>query len=187
MENNIIDIVLIIFMLLSGILALSQGFIREILSLLGWVVAFINLKIFMPESTQYVSVFIENKPLANLITISIIFVSTLILWRIFSIPLEKLFKKTSIGYIDRFLGFIFGIFRIFLIVGIVYMVIILPIEKENRPNYMQESKISPFIENLAIFLRKNLQIIDISLDKDFNKKKDENLDEQIEKLHFLQQ
>ncbi len=73
MENNIIDIVLIISMLLSGILALSQGFIREILSLFGWVVAFINLKIFMPESTQYVSVFIENKPLANLITISIIF------------------------------------------------------------------------------------------------------------------
>ena len=174
-------------MLLSGIFALTQGFIKEVLSLFGWVVAFINLKIFMPESTQYVSVFIENKPLANLITISIIFVSTLILWRIFSIPLEKLFKKTSIGYIDRFLGFIFGIFRIFLIVGIVYMVIVLPIEKENRPNYLQESKISPFIENLAIFLRKNLQIIDISLDKDFNKKKDENLDEQIEKLQFLQQ
>ncbi|MEE3295531.1 MAG: CvpA family protein [Pseudomonadota bacterium] len=187
MENNIIDIILIISMLLSGIFALTQGFIKEVLSLFGWVVAFINLKIFMPESTQYVSVFIENKPLANLITISIIFVSTLILWRIFSIPLEKLFKKTSIGYIDRFLGFIFGIFRIFLIVGIVYMVIVLPIEKENRPNYLQESKISPFIENLAIFLRKNLQIIDISLDKDFNKKKDENLDEQIEKLHFLQQ
>ena len=186
MENNIIDTVLIISMLVSGIFALTQGFIREILSLFGWVVAFINLKIFMPESTQYVSVFIENKPLANLITISIIFVSTLILWRIFSIPLEKLFKKTSIGYIDRFLGFIFGIFRIFLIVGIVYMVIVLPIEKENRPNYLQESKISPFIENLAIFLRKNLQIIDISLDQDFNKKKDEHLDEQIEKLQFLQ-
>ena len=186
MENNIIDIVLIIFMLLSGILALSQGFIREIISLLGWVVAFINLKIFMPESTQYVSVFIENKPLANLITISIIFVSTLILWRIFSIPLEKLFKKTSIGYIDRFLGFIFGIFRIFLIVGIVYMVIILPIEKENRPNYINASKASPIIESLAIFLRKNLQIIDISLDQDFKKKNDEPLDEQIEKLQFLQ-
>jgi len=186
MENNIIDIVLIISMLLSGILALSQGFIREILSLLGWVVAFINLKIFMPESTQYVSVFIENKSLANLITISIIFVSTLILWRILSIPLEKLFKKTSIGYIDRFLGFIFGIFRVFLIVGIVYMVIILPIEKENRPNYIKVSKASPIIENLAIFLRKNLQIIDISLDQDFKKKKDEPLDEQIEKLQFLQ-
>ena len=42
------------------------------------------------------------------------------------------------------------------------------------------------IENLAIFLRKNLQIIDISLDQDFNKKKDEHLDEQIEKLQFLQ-
>ena len=186
MENNIIDTVLIISMLVSGIFALTQGFIREILSLFGWVVAFINLKIFMPESTQYVSVFIENEPLANLITILIIFVSTLILWRIFSIPLERLFKKTSIGYIDRFLGFIFGIFRIFLIVGIVYMVIVLPIEKENRPNYIKESKISPIIENLAIFLRKNLQIIDISLDQDFNKKKDEHLDEQIEKLQFLQ-
>ena len=85
----------------------------------------------------------------------IILFQSLILWRIFSIPLEKLFKKTSIGYIDRFLGFIFGIFRIFLIVGIVYMVIILPIEKENRPNYIKESKASPIIENLAIFLRKN--------------------------------
>ena len=66
------------------------------------------------------------------------------------------------------------------------MVIILPIEKENRPNYIKASKASPIIENLAIFLRKNLQIIDISLDQDFKKKNDEPLDEQIEKLQFLQ-
>ena len=39
---------------------------------------------------------------------------------------------------------------------------------------------------IAIFIRKNLQIIDISLDQDFKKKKDEPLDEQIEKLQFLQ-
>ena len=59
------------------------------------------------------------------------------------------------------------------------MVIILPIEKENRPNYIKESIASPIIENLAIFLRKNLQIKDISLGQDFKKKKDEPLDEQI--------
>ena len=43
----------------------------------------------------------------------------------------------------------------------------------------KESKASPIIEHLAIFLRKNLQIRDISLGQDFKKKKDEHLDEQI--------
>ena len=46
METNVIDLILIFSIVISGSLALFQGFFKELLALLGWVVAFVNIKIF---------------------------------------------------------------------------------------------------------------------------------------------
>ena len=47
METNLIDLILIFSIVISGSLALFQGFFKELLALLGWVTAFINIKIFL--------------------------------------------------------------------------------------------------------------------------------------------
>jgi len=48
MDINWLDIILIFSMLVSGLLALTQGFIKEILSLIGWVISFISVTVLMP-------------------------------------------------------------------------------------------------------------------------------------------
>ena len=121
METNVIDLILIFSIVISGSLALFQGFFKELLALLGWVAAFINIKIFFVHLSKLLEVFIENDSLRDIIVISAIFILTLIIWRVISIPILKIFKSTSIGYLDKLLGFLFGVFRVFVLACIIYI------------------------------------------------------------------
>ena len=71
MDNNIIDLILIFSMIVSGSLALFQGFFKEFLALLGWVIAFINIKIFMPFLSQPLEKIIVNDTLRDIMIISL--------------------------------------------------------------------------------------------------------------------
>ena len=155
MDPNLLDIIIILTMLVSGFLALSQGFIREILSLIGWVVSSISVILFMPEAGKYLRPFFQSQALSDLITISVIFITTLLAWRLLSLFIGKLFKFTSIGYIDRTLGFLFGFFRIYILASIIFGVFIQKIEEEKRPSYIKSSYLSKIIEGSNNFLFKN--------------------------------
>lgn len=146
MDINWLDIILLSSMLISGLLALTQGFIKEVLSLIGWVISFISVTILMPETGKFLKPFIESEALSDLITIALIFIITLMIWRVISLMIIKLFKITSINYIDRILGFIFGILRIYILILIVFAILILPLEDAERPNYIKFSSVSPIIE-----------------------------------------
>ena len=146
MDINWLDIILLSSMLISGLLALTQGFIKEVLSLIGWIISFISVTILMPETGKFLRPFIESEALSDLITIALIFIITLMIWRVISLMIIKLFKITSINYIDRILGFIFGILRIYILLLIVFAILILPLEDAERPNYIKFSSVSPVIE-----------------------------------------
>ncbi len=57
MDPNLLDIIIILTMLVSGVLALTQGFVKEILSLIGWIVSFVSVILFMPEAGKYLRPF----------------------------------------------------------------------------------------------------------------------------------
>mgnify|MGYP002881225055 FL=1 len=155
METNVIDLILIFSIVISGSLALFQGFFKELLALLGWVAAFINIKIFFVHLSKLLEVFIENDSLRDIIVISAIFIITLIIWRVISIPMLKIFKSTSIGYLDKLLGFFFGVFRVLVLACIIYIYTLMPSEKKDFPEYAKNSKILPLIENLSAILTDN--------------------------------
>jgi len=155
MDNNIIDLILIFSMVISGSLALFQGFFKEFLALLGWVAAFINIQIFMPLISTPLEKIINNDSLRDIIAISLIFIITLLIWRIISIPILKIFKSSSIGYLDKVLGFIFGILRIIVLACILYIYTLLPNEKDSFPDIAKNSKLLPFIEDISLIINEN--------------------------------
>ena len=59
MDINWLDIVLIFSMLVSGLLALTQGFIKEVLSIVGWIISFIAVTVLMPDAGSFLSPFLE--------------------------------------------------------------------------------------------------------------------------------
>ena len=65
METNLIDLILIFSIVISGSLALFQGFFKELLALLGWVTAFINIKIFFSDISKDVQEHIFGRTETN--------------------------------------------------------------------------------------------------------------------------
>ena len=174
METNVIDLILIFSIVISGSLALFQGFFKELLALLGWVAAFINIKIFFIHLSRLLEVFIENDSLRDIIVISAIFILTLIIWRVISIPILKIFKSTSIGYLDKLLGFFFGVFRVLVLACIVYIYTLMPNKKEDFPEYAKNSSILPFIENLSAMLTDNFEFFNETEMQDLIKRDKKN-------------
>ena len=68
----------------------------------------------------------------------------------------KLFKVTSINYIDRILGFIFGILRVYILLLITFAILILPLDNADRPNYIKSSFVSPIIEKSVNLILNNI-------------------------------
>jgi membrane protein required for colicin V production len=102
---------------ISVLLSIMRGFVREILALVSWVIAFIVAKLYAVELMPLLPEAIPNEALKMLAAFLILFLATLLLCSLLAIALSQIFKKVGLGWIDRGLGAIFGVLRGVLIVG----------------------------------------------------------------------
>ncbi|MDH2923819.1 membrane protein required for colicin V production [Nicoletella semolina] len=117
-----IDIVIIGIVIFSLFVSLWRGFIREVLSIVGWIVAFVVSSKFYPYLSnlllQIDSVYLQNSLyIRNGVAIAILFVATLIVSGIINTLLTALVDKTGLTGTDRVLGAGFGLLRGILIVA----------------------------------------------------------------------
>jgi|SRR5262249_25147073 len=137
-----LDIFLIAVMLISGLLAMVRGFMREILSIAGWVAAagaaaFAFLRLVDP-ATRYFSGW--NEIVVKILTVSVAFVITLIVVTILTTRLSDKILDSRIGALDRTLGFLFGLGRGFLIVAISFYFVNWAIKPESQPDFLRSAR-----------------------------------------------
>jgi membrane protein required for colicin V production len=139
------DIVVLVVVGLSALFALSRGFVTELLSLLGWVGAFIGLRLFFAPVSLWMRGFIESRPMADIATLLLLFFGLLMLFRFVAGFLGNKIKQTSIGIVDRVMGAAFGAVRGVLIVSLAYAAVMLLLDRENMPDWVRGSKTEPLI------------------------------------------
>lgn len=111
-----IDYIIIGIIAFSILVSLLRGFVREVLSLGSWVVAFIVASQFYPYLAAYLTQ-IESMYIRNGTAIGILFVLTVIVGAIVNYVISQLVDKTGLSGTDRVLGAIFGLVRGALIVA----------------------------------------------------------------------
>ncbi len=116
-----IDLVIIVIILISALISLVRGFIKESISLTSWVLAgFIAFRYFTPMA-EILAPYIESITLRTGVAFSILFVCTLIIGAIVNFMASQLVTKTGLSGTDKSLGVVFGGARGVLIVTMVVL------------------------------------------------------------------
>lgn len=114
--NNYLDFIIIGILLFSVVISLLRGFVREVMSVASWVVAFLIANNFYPYLATYLTQ-LESPYIRNAVAIAILFVVTLIIGAIVNYIVSQLVDKTGLTGTDRVLGACFGLLRGILIVA----------------------------------------------------------------------
>lgn len=107
-----VDIGFAVFLLLSIVVGLMRGFVFELLSLAGWVVAYLAARWGTPFAQVY---FHELSPSGSAlnygITFACVFIAVLIVWGLAARLVRTLVHATPLSAFDRLLGAGFGLVR----------------------------------------------------------------------------
>ena len=106
-----VDWVLLAVLVVSVCVGLWRGLVFEVLSLVGWVVAFIAAQAFAPFVATYVPIGVPGSALNHGVAFFVTFVLALIVWALASRLIRLLIHATPLQPVDRLLGGVFGLAR----------------------------------------------------------------------------
>ena len=139
-ELNNLDIIILIVVAISALIALNRGLIKEVLSIIGWVLATVSIIYLLPVSLPFAKKFISSGIVAGIITSLFIFVLFFIVWIYSTSAIIGKVRTSKLNGIDRFLGLFFGIARAFLLVILFNIMVCWIIPQENQSEVLTGSK-----------------------------------------------
>lgn len=106
-----VDAVLGCILLLSVLVGLWRGLVFELMSLLGWLVAYFAALAFAPSWATWLPIGRPGGTLNALMAYGLIFLGVLIVWGLTAQLVRWLIHATPLSVIDRALGGTFGFLR----------------------------------------------------------------------------
>lgn len=145
------DIAILAVILLSALISLVRGFVKESISLATWLLAgFIALSYYLVLTELLVS-YIESPTLSQAAAFAILFLATLIVGAIINFMVSQLVSKTGLSGTDKTLGVVFGAARGVLIVSMVVLFAgLTPMPSES---WWQESIMVDQFLNVALWIK----------------------------------
>ena len=140
---NWVDFTIIGVILLSALISIIRGFVKEALSLISWVLAFFIASRFYMYITSYLTYF-DSDVIRIAVAIAILFISTLIVCAIVSYIISQLVQKTGLSSTDRVLGICFGVLRGILVVAAVLFFVDTFTPLSQSPSWVQSQLIPHF-------------------------------------------
>lgn len=126
---TIIDAVVIFIVVVSALLAYSRGFVREAMSILGWIAAAILAFLFAAQAEPlirelpYVGEFLTGScELSIIAAFAAVFALALVVVSLFTPMFSGVVRRSALGGLDQGIGFLFGALRGIILVAIAFIV-----------------------------------------------------------------
>jgi len=153
MPITILDLVLLAVMLISGLLAMVRGFMREILSIAAWgaaaLVTLYSYSKLLPTAKTY----FNSDTIASVAVVAGVFIGTLIIVSVITVRISDMILDSRIGALDRTLGFLFGLARGLLIVVVAYEFFIWLVPDKQRPDWVVAAKSRTMLDSTGEWLK----------------------------------
>ena len=140
MPVTLLDLILLGVMLISALLAMIRGFMREILSITAWAAAAVATVLLYGRLLPIAKQNINSDIVANVAVVGGVFIVTLLVVSIFTIRISDMILDSRIGALDRTLGFLFGLARGLIIVVVAFLFFSWLVPTSKQPDGVRNAK-----------------------------------------------
>ncbi|MEH0073342.1 CvpA family protein [Pannonibacter sp. Pt2] len=153
MPITLLDGILLVIMLISAVLAMVRGFVREVLSIGSWVAAAAAAYLLFESVLPYAKQYISNEYVALGASIAGVFLLTLIIVSYITMRISDFVLDSRIGALDRTLGFVFGAARgmLLVVVGLAFFNWFVPAERQ--PQWVVQAKSRDLLTSIGLQLQ----------------------------------
>lgn len=152
MPVTLLDLIVISVMLLSGLLAMVRGFLREVFSIVSWLAAAAVTLFFYPQLLPITKQYVSQDTVALAVTVGILFLGTLLIVSIVSARISDAVLDSRIGALDRTLGFAFGLARGLLVMVVAFLFFNWLVPDKSQPPWVLDAKSRPVLQNTGDWL-----------------------------------
>lgn len=165
---NWADWVIVAILVVSSLISLKRGFVKEALSLVNWMIAFLVAMAFRDELSGLITPYIATPSLRDMVAFASLFAATLIVGAMVNNLISELVRITGLGGTDKTFGMIFGLLRGFIIIMavILWVPAIIPIDKDG---WWSESLLIPELLKLEGWCRNTFSELASVIGKLFSK------------------
>ena len=139
-DLNNLDIAILVIVIISALIALNRGLIKEVLSIVGWVLSTVVIVYALPVCVPFAKKYIDNGIIAGVATSLIIFVVFFIVWIYSTSSIIGKIRTSKLNGLDRFLGLFFGVMRAFLLIVLFNIMMSWIIPSDKQPDIFVESR-----------------------------------------------
>jgi membrane protein required for colicin V production len=152
MPITLLDILLLVVMLISGLLAMIRGFMREILSIGAWIIAALVTLYGYSRALPVAQGYFNSNMVAAGVTIGGIFLLTLLIVSVITVRVSDMILDSRVGALDRTLGFLFGLGRGLIIVVIAFLFFAWLVPDRSQPQWVRDAKSKVVLQSTGRWL-----------------------------------
>lgn len=140
MPITLLDLILLVVMLISGLLAMIRGFIREILSIAAWALAAVAGVYAYAKLLPMAKSSFGSDIVAAAVVVGGAFLLTLLIVSIITVRVSDMILDSRVGALDRTLGFVFGLARGLIIVVVAFLFFSWLVPERGQPEWVRDAK-----------------------------------------------
>ena len=160
----IIDIIVLVILLISAGIAFMRGAIREILTIAGvfggLAASYFGAPMLKPHMRGWFGVeegvvperlfgILPYDVLADVLSYGLIFIVVVTVLSFISHSLAEWARRVGLGAVDRSFGFLFGLVRGILLLGVLYLPVHLFVDQDTKDGWFDESRSHFYLEKVS--------------------------------------
>jgi membrane protein required for colicin V production len=142
-----IDYLIIVLMLLSAVVGVARGFLREIIALVTWIMALLVAWHFAGRLEPYLGGLLASPRVRPWAARTLLAIAVLLLGAGIGALVTHFVRLSLFNSTDRFLGLLFGVVRGFVIFGV--LVLVCQTLRLDEERWWRSSRLLPYGERAA--------------------------------------
>jgi membrane protein required for colicin V production len=153
---TLLDLILLVVMLISGLLAMIRGFMREVLSIAAWALAAIAGLYAYLRLLPLAKPSFNSDIVAAAVVVGGTFLLTLLIVSIITVRISDMILDSRVGALDRSLGFLFGLARGLVIVVVAFLFFSWLVPERGQPEWVRNAKSRVVLQGTGDWLKSML-------------------------------